>query len=1223
MEQDKSLDPQLWRACAGSMVKIPSLNSTIFYFPQGHREHAHAPPNFHAPRLPPLILCRVVAVKLLADAETDEVSAKISLLPQPETNLYQINAAVPSPDPPDGDGSEKPVFFTKSLTYSDTNKGGELSLPRNCAETIFPWLDYKADRPGQTVIAKDIHGKTWKFRHIYSGRLRRHLLTTGWSTFVDRKKLIARDLIVFLRSESGDLCVGIRHAKSDLLGSSSPHTGVSGFHLAMARAGCGQSFEVVYYPRVSTPEFCVKAADVRAAMSIQWCTGMRFKMAFEKEDLSGVSWFMGTVSAVQDADPIRWPDSPWRLLQVEWDKQDIRLVDVKRVSPWLVKLTPASLSSRHPGKKPGILPPFGTKFPIFLPLSRSFPGDSGPGSLHLAYPFHKETECILVFSCNDKDVDVDKDEDETLFVETISEKLQALEVTPLTYNLSCKKNIDKETLHRSGVGILVLSNSYAYARQSLDHLVAIMEHWKAKNLVIIPIYFKVTLSDICRLEGSFEAAFLQSLDSDQPGRVQKWKAAMAEIASIDGHNWTKETQVMLAEEVVRNACLRLHLKNSKNMASILALLEYSQPPGADFMGIWGAPGLGKTSIAREIFGALAPQYDLCYYVQDFYLMCQTRGLRQMRDDFYSKVFGEEKLSIGSSDIKLSFMRDLFYKKRILIVLDDVSNARDAEAAVGGFGWFSHGHRIILTSRRKQVLVQCKVKEPYRIQKLCESESFRLCKQYLSVESGIISELLSCSSGIPLALKVLGSTVSKQHVSNMKEHLQSLRRNPPTQIQEAFRRSFDALDDNEKNIFLDLTCFFRGENKDYVVQLLDACGFRTYLGICDLIDESLITLVDSRIEIPTPFQDIGRFIVYEEGENPCERSRLWDSKDIADVLTNNLGTEVIEGIFLDASDLNCELSPTVFGKMYRLRLLKLYCSTYGNQCKLSLPQGLDTLPDELRLLHWENYPLKYLPQKFNPENLVEVNMPYSNMEKLWEGKKDLVKLKKINLSHSRNLTDILMLSEALNLEHIDLEGCTSLVDVSTSIPRSGKLVSLNMKDCIHLRSLPTMVDLTFLKLLNMSGCSELEEIQDFAPNLKELYLAGIAIRQLPTSIENLTELGTLDLENCRMLQQLPSGLKNSRCIVELKLSGCTSLVGLRSMGTSVNSPLPLPSLKRDFGKSSGSAKKVHFENDMIPRGVQTWGEDKRVRNESESDVTDEDQRPPILYTYKRRNRLARV
>lgn len=343
---------------------------------------------------------------------------------------------------------------------------------------------------------------------------------------------------------------------------------------------------------------------------------------------------------------------------------------------------------------------------------------------------------------------------------------------------------------------------------------------------------------------------------------------------------------MLAEEVVRNASLRLYLKNSKNLAEIIALLNPSQSLDAEIVGLWGMAGIGKTSIAREIFEIRAPHYDLCYFLQDFHLMWQMKGLKQLRDDFMSKVFGEEKLSIGACDTKLSFMKARFHNKKILVVLDDVSNARDAEAAVLGFGWFSHGHTIILTSRRKQVLIQCKVKELYEIQKLCEFESFCLCKQYLNGENAVISELMSCSSGIPLALKVLVSSVSKQHIKNMKEHLQSLRKNPPAQIQEAFRRSFNGLDENEKNIFLDLACFFRGENKDHVVQLLDACGFFTYMGICDLIDESLISLLDNGIEMPIPFQDIGRFVVREEDEDPCERSRLWDSSDITNVLINN-------------------------------------------------------------------------------------------------------------------------------------------------------------------------------------------------------------------------------------------------------------------------------------------------------------------------------------------------
>ncbi|KAI4334390.1 hypothetical protein L6164_019089 [Bauhinia variegata] len=402
-EAEKSLDPQLWHACAGGMVQMPPVNSKVFYFPQGHVEHAQASVEFVASlssRVPPLILCRVAAVKFLADPETDEVYAKIRLFPLRNSEIdYDDDGVVESNG---SENSDKPASFAKTLTQSDANNGGGFSVPRYCAETIFPRLDYSADPPVQTVIAKDVHGETWKFRHIYRGTPRRHLLTTGWSTFVNQKKLVAGDSIVFLRAENGDLCVGIRRAKrgigsgSETLSGWSPGpgncvgpygafsvflreenkelrngSGLGGNLSARSRvrpesvmeavrlAASGQPFELVYYPRANTPEVCIKAAAVRAAMRIQWCSGMRFKMAFETEDSSRISWFMGTIAAVQVLDPVRWPNSPWRLLQVTWDEPDL-LQNVKRVSPWLVELVSnmpiIHLSPFSPQRKKARLP---------------------------------------------------------------------------------------------------------------------------------------------------------------------------------------------------------------------------------------------------------------------------------------------------------------------------------------------------------------------------------------------------------------------------------------------------------------------------------------------------------------------------------------------------------------------------------------------------------------------------------------------------------------------------------------------------------------------------------------------------------------------------------------------------------------------------------------------------------------------------------------------------
>ncbi|KAL9227022.1 hypothetical protein vseg_002768 [Gypsophila vaccaria] len=395
-----NMDPQLWQACAGNMVQIPTVNSKVFYFPQGHLEHYASLTSDlkNYSNLPAVIPCTVSSITYLADHETDDVYARIQLVPLGDD--FGVGGC--------GDEGvvgccERPVSFAKTLTQSDANNGGGFSVPRYCAETIFPRLDYSADPPVQTIVAKDVHGVAWKFRHIYRGTPRRHLLTTGWSNFVNQKKLVAGDSIVFLRAENGDLCVGIRRPKRGVGCLSGWNNGSCGLSYggflgngegklvrnydglvpngkvkaetlveAAKLAANGEPFEVVYYPRWGTPEFFVKASVVKAAMQVEWCGGMRFKMAFETEDSSRISWFMGTVSSVQVTDPIRWPNSPWRLLQVAWDEPEL-LQNVKKVNPWLVELV-ATLPTVHmsplsPPRKKFRLPqasdfPFTGHFPI-------------------------------------------------------------------------------------------------------------------------------------------------------------------------------------------------------------------------------------------------------------------------------------------------------------------------------------------------------------------------------------------------------------------------------------------------------------------------------------------------------------------------------------------------------------------------------------------------------------------------------------------------------------------------------------------------------------------------------------------------------------------------------------------------------------------------------------------------------------------------------------------
>lgn len=120
-----------------------------------------------------------------------------------------------------------------------------------------------------------------------------------------------------------------------------------------------------------------------------------------------------------------------------------------------------------------------------------------------------------------------------------------------------------------------------------------------------------------------------------------------------------------------------------------------------------------------------------------------------------------------------------------------------------------------------------------------------------------------------------------------------------------------------------------------------------------------------------------------------------------------------------------------------------------------------------------------------------------------------------------------LSDALKLERL-----SSLEKSSSSSRDVDKLSCLELKDCSRLKSLPNMFDLQFLKVLDLSGCSELETIQGFPRNLKELYLTGTAVRelsQLPQSLELLNAYGCASLESIRLdSTQLPMHYSFSNC-----------------------------------------------------------------------------------------------
>ncbi|KAJ9180460.1 hypothetical protein P3X46_008699 [Hevea brasiliensis] len=331
---------ELWHACAGPLVTVPRRGELIYYFPQGHIEQVQASTNQVADQqmpsynLPAKILCRVVNVQLKAEPDTDEVFAQITLLPQLEQDEKLVEEALPSPTRP------RVHSFCKTLTASDTSTHGGFSVLRRHADECLPPLDMSLQPPAQELVARDLLGSEWHFRHIFRGQPRRHLLQSGWSLFVSAKKLVAGDAFIFLRSENGEIRVGVRRAMRQpsnvppsVISSHSMHIGI--LATAWHAVSTGTMFTVYYKPRTSPAEFIIPVDKYAESVKNSFTIGMRFKMRFEAEE-APEQRFSGTVIGVENTDPERWPASKWRCLKVRWDETS-PLHRPERVSPWEIE----------------------------------------------------------------------------------------------------------------------------------------------------------------------------------------------------------------------------------------------------------------------------------------------------------------------------------------------------------------------------------------------------------------------------------------------------------------------------------------------------------------------------------------------------------------------------------------------------------------------------------------------------------------------------------------------------------------------------------------------------------------------------------------------------------------------------------------------------------------------------------------------------------------------
>ena len=147
-----------------------------------------------------------------------------------------------------------------------------------------------------------------------------------------------------------------------------------------------------------------------------------------------------------------------------------------------------------------------------------------------------------------------------------------------------------------------------------------------------------------------------------------------------------------------------------------------------------------------------------------------------------------------------------------------------------------------------------------------------------------NDFVTYAQGIPLVLKILGSHLCKRTKEEWVSAWNQLKAIPNENILEKLQIAYNGLEELEKKLFLDIACFFKGEDQNRVANILRSVCYSDD-NRRKLIDKSLIIIVGGKLCMHHLIQQMGWKIVSDKSTELRFQSRLWHRDDVLDVLKN--------------------------------------------------------------------------------------------------------------------------------------------------------------------------------------------------------------------------------------------------------------------------------------------------------------------------------------------------
>ncbi|XP_059642558.1 disease resistance protein L6-like isoform X2 [Cornus florida] len=757
-----------------------------------------------------------------------------------------------------------------------------------------------------------------------------------------------------------------------------------------------------------------------------------------------------------------------------------------------------------------------------------------------------------------------------------------------------------KAIGESQISIPIFSKNYASSKWCLRELAQMVDCKRITGQSILPIFYDVEPSEVRHQSGSYGEAFRVHETCFDEITLVKWREALKEVGALKGWQVNKEAdghQGQLVERIVQTVLLDLKKKYMDLTTDKLVMMDHHLNEMMKYLdvgsndkrivGIYGMGGIGKTTIAKFIYNQLLVCFDCSSFLADVReTVQQYKGVVDLQNQLLTDTLRRQSHITNFND-GIETIKHRFRKKKVLIVLDDVNEKSQFDWLVGNRDWFGPGTRIIVTTRNKHVLNTLEVNETYEPPFMNPEQSLQLLSIHAFRKrvprtdyNGISRKVVSVTAGLPLALEVIGSFLSDKPKKIWEDTLKKLKNIPNDKVQEKLRVSYDELNHQQKQIFLDIATLFIGMDKTYPFYMWDECGYYPETEISVLCLMSLVKIDnDNVLKMHDQLRDLGRAIVCQENpENVGMQSRLWDKEEALDVLEGQTGTDNVQLLSLGPGIYGRPCDHYKFPELSNLRYLQVDGAQLVGDFKHHFSR--------LRWLRWQYCPPHFEATNFHMRKLVILDLSHSFITKNWNGWSQIkmvknLKVLDISFTEIRELPDeiwMLKMLEIIDARHSRLTGnipsdiwklsslryinfnSTRIRSLPTSICKLSYLQTLDLGDCCDLETLPELPScLEFLNVYlfklhvipNLANLVNLQELLcnydnmthtklveffrgiDKLSNLQRLDFGFSNIMTLPKEIDSLSRLKILNLESCDELQ----------CILGLP----PSLVGLHIVG----------------------------------------------------------------------------